>query len=123
MSIIEKGQTAFTDTTLPVLYPDWIINIGSLFCFDLADPYCLVSGAALSNGLAIPNLVAASPPGSLLLASGSDLQIVAGANSVKGVQKLNNNNTSGLQLDTGTQYFQSNLSDDFLLTSWAIQPN
>lgn len=58
MSLILKiTDTTFTDATLPVLQRDGLVDAGTKFLFDFADPYCFVKQAQPVNGDQFVNFV------------------------------------------------------------------
>jgi len=104
------------DSSLPIDTNDAIINAGSLFCFDLADPFCWPTGQVPANGQSVPNLVSGAPAGAVVMANGS-----AFSHNGKGLV-LADTSLTYFQWDSGTQYFQSALANDYLIVGWARYP-
>ncbi|MEZ0485450.1 LamG-like jellyroll fold domain-containing protein [Fibrella aquatica] len=66
MGLVIKLTSTFTDTSLPKLYKDSVLNLGSLFLFDFKNPATYQGGALpapgfLANGASLYNLVDAAP--------------------------------------------------------------
>lgn len=110
-------QATSDDPTLPLYYPDTIMNPGTLWCFDLSNPACWDPAATVANNAQVTNLVSGAPPAKIKNPSGA-LSYVAG----KGFQKTANDVTHYLELSPGTDYLQANLTHDFLFMTWTTRP-
>lgn len=119
LSILFKSPGVTTDTSLPVAKTDLLINAGSLFLLDF-----LRLGSwnpatdTVANDAVVRNLVPGAPSALLKIPVAGDLTFVSGL----GFQLSATNALGRVQIGTGTQYFQSNLTRDFLLTAWVTYP-
>ena len=117
VSIITKLSSAFTDTTLPKLYRDPILTAGSMFLFDLANPFCWNPANTVADGAVVNNLLDGAPGANLRIPSGT-MTYVAG----KGFQLSATATFQRIEIDSGTNYFQTNLTDDYLIQAWVKYP-
>lgn len=194
MTVMLKSSGAvITDTAQARAVRDPLINVGSLFGFDLGNSYCIDLTQPLAEGEAITNLVDGAPsatvktgtaatkvttatasiasgavsaiavndggagytaaPAVYLVGGGgtgatatatltggavSSINVTAGGSGYtsaptviiggllavpsKGLQLGAQSALGTIQIGTGTQYFQNNLADDFLMIAWANYP-
>ena len=118
-SLIIKSPSASTDTTLPKVLADSLLNTGSLFLMDFLRLGCWNPATdTVADGAAVRNLVTGGTAGMLKIPVAGDLTFETGLGF-----KLKSSVAYGrVQIDTGTRYFQTNLTDDYLLIAWATYP-
>jgi len=118
-SLIIKSPSASTDTTLPKVLADRLLNSGSLFLMDFLRLGCWNPATdTVADGAAVRNLVTGGIAGMLKIPVAGDLAFVTG----RGFQLKSSVAYGRVQIDTGTQYFQTNLTNDYLLIAWATYP-
>lgn len=79
MSLILKvTDTTFTDASLPLLQRDGLVDAGTKFLFDFADPYCFAKQAAPVNGDPFVNFVSGGASAITNLVGGSTLTFAGG---------------------------------------------
>ncbi|WCT78681.1 hypothetical protein [Novosphingobium humi] len=121
VSVIQRLSSAFTDTTLPKLYRDPIMNAGTLALFDFLNAYCNPNpDGALASGATFNNLVEGSAIGATLNASGnvSNLTGKAGlslSGAAGGTAKL-------LTFGAAGAFDDAVLKHHFLYTLWLKTP-
>lgn len=98
---------------------DPIINGGTLFAYDFAnllswDPATDVLG----DGATVRNMVSGAPNGALVIPSAGNLTYVADRGFLYGATA----SLARVTIDTGTQYFQTNLGHDFWVWCWVTLP-
>lgn len=108
----------FTDTSLPILYPDAIMNEGSLFLFDFTNKNCWNPDATVVNNALINNLVENAPAAKLNINNSSDISFVQN----KGFKYADDRNTlaSNIIIGNGTDFFQN--ENDFAVSLWITAP-
>lgn len=110
---IQDGDT----TSGEIAYRDEVLNAGSIFCHDFADPYCWLPTAPVVNSAEIANLVDGAPVATLVK-PGAALDYLAD----RGFQKTATDNTHYIKLGNALDYFQTNLDHDFAVIIWATLP-
>lgn len=121
VSVIQKLSSAFTDTTLPKLYRDPIMNAGTLALFDFLNSYCNPNAdGALASGVTFNNMVDGSPIGATLNASGN-------ASNLTGKTGLSLSGAAGstaklLTFGTAGAFDDAVLKHNFLYTLWLKTP-
>lgn len=105
-----------TDLTQPKAVRDRIINSGSVCLIDLTSGYCIDLTSPLAEGQVVKNLVNGAPSATLKNIAG--LSAVAG----KGLQIGAAAALGRVQVGAGTDYFQTNLNHDYLISAFATYP-
>jgi hypothetical protein len=113
-----RSAGAITNLAQPTARKDKMINDGTIFGFDLAKPYCIDLAITPVDGALVKNLVSGGPDAILKVPTPGDLVAVAG----RGLQLKATANLGRVQIGTGTQYFQTNLTHDFALWTWDTFP-
>lgn len=115
---IVKLDQEFTDNSLPFLYPDAIMNKGSLFLFDFTNKNCWDPSTAITNNAVIKNLVEGAPTAKLNINSSTDFSFIKN----KGFKYADDKNTisSNILVGNGTDLFQS--ENDFAISIWVTAP-
>jgi len=117
-STIQQVPTAFTDTSLPILYRDPLINAGSLYLFDFTSAYCNPNpDGNLSAGAVFNNLVDGGAAASIL--SGATAGGFANLTGKAGLSLSGGNNAT---LDLGAQYDFSTSLHPFVAIIWIKTP-
>lgn len=118
-SLIIKSPSASTDTTLPKVLTDSLLNTGSLFLMDFLRLGCWNPATdTVADGAAVRNLVTGGTAGMLKIPVAGDLTFETGL----GFKLKDTANFGRVQVGAGTDYFQTNLSDDYLIIAWATYP-
>ncbi|MER9712847.1 hypothetical protein NKJ13_21650 [Mesorhizobium sp. M0174] len=104
----------------PIAKADGLLNVGSLWLVDALrlgswDP----ASDIVANDAAVRNLVAGAPNALLKVPVAGDIVFDAAA---KGFKLKASVGLGRVQLGTGTQYFQTNLAHDFLITTIVTYP-
>lgn len=115
---IMKSAGTTTDSAPVKAKRDRMLNDGSVFLYDLARAYCIDLTLTPVNDAVVKNLVTAGPDALLKVPVAGDLIAVAN----KGIQLKATTNKGRIQIDPGTNYFQTNLTNDYLLYCWATFP-
>lgn len=111
VSVIQKLSSSFTDSSLPKLYRDSIINSGTKFCFDFLNAYCNPNpDGAIASNATFNNLVDSAPVATSTTANLTNVTGKAGIN----------NAASSAQVTLGgvASYDMSTLNHEFLLCFW-----
>ena len=118
-SLIIKSPSASTDTTLPKILADRLLNAGSLFLMDFLRLGCWNPATdVVADGATVRNLVTGGAAGTLKIPVVGDLTFETGL----GFKLKDTANFGRVQIGAGTDYFQTNLSDDYLIIAWATYP-
>jgi hypothetical protein len=120
VSVIDRLSTNFTDTSLPKLYRDTILNSGSRYLFDFLDSYSNPNAdGALSAGAVFKNMVDGAPDGEFVGAAAiANLAGKAGL-SMPGV---GSGGSVTSYIDLGVGYDMAALDHDFLDIVWFKTP-
>ncbi len=115
---IVKLDQEFTDSNLPILYPDSIMNVGSLALFDFTNKNCWDPLNIVENNAPVHNLVENGPDAYLNIGASDDLTFVA----EKGFKYSEKNNLlSNIVIGTGNDLLQT--ENDFAISLWVTAPD
>jgi hypothetical protein len=119
-SIIFKSPGTSSDTSLPLVKKDALINAGSLFLIDFLRLGCWNPATdVVANSAPVRNLVAGAPAASLQIPVAGDLTFVAGL----GMQLRATVALGRLQIGAANAYFQgASVGQDLLMTAWVTYP-
>ncbi len=114
-SLVFTANDNFTDTTLPKLYRDYLINAGSKYLFDFGDVYCnpnVVNGvSAVANATQFVNLVDGAPvatnAGSTTTQAADGGMVFAGTSN------------GATYINLGNTYDLSAANPEFLVIAWS----
>jgi hypothetical protein len=119
-SIVFKSPGASTDTSLPQVKKDAVLNAGSLFLIDFLRLGCWNPATdVVANNAPVRNLVSGAPAASLQIPAAGDLTFVAGL----GMQLRATVALGRLQIGAANAYFQgATVGQDLLMTAWVTYP-
>jgi hypothetical protein len=119
-TLLIKSPGTITDATAPKYTKDPIINAGSICLIDALRIGCFdPSIQSCADGVHLKNLVDGAPDAILKIPNLGDLTFVSG----HGFQTKPSSVSHGrIQIGGATDYFNTNLTDDFLMIGWATGP-
>jgi hypothetical protein len=117
-AVVQQIAASATDSTMPLLYRDPILNKGSKFLFDFGNQFCLNGNAvgSLSAGATFLNLLDSGASASTVGSSGA-FSINSSSNGL-----AVNGSGAGSYIDFGTSYDLSSSNDEFLVILWLKIP-
>ncbi|TIR32257.1 MAG: hypothetical protein E5X35_15145 [Mesorhizobium sp.] len=120
-SLIIKSPSAMAaGVTNPTLTRDGLLNAGSLWLIDAMRLGCWDPAVdAVANDAQIGNLVEGSPAALLKVPVVGDITFDA---AVKGFKLKATVGLGRIQIGTGTQYFQTDLDEDYLISTMVTYP-
>lgn len=115
VSVINKLSSSFTDTSLPKLYRDPILNGGSKFLFDFLSAYCNPNAdGAIANGATFNNVLDGGPVATSVTANLTNLTGKTGINNTAANATVN--------LGPNASYDNSGLNHEMLMCFWFKLP-